>query len=118
MSTGSARPLEDAYRISQHDLVTWAAELTGWDMLDAYQLVSQAGLAPAGNVVDTNYTMVAKLAKTVPRPGAVRGRRRARPAPGDRGGLPRPALRHCRGCRRVDPGRHGDNPLLTAACEP
>ena len=25
MSTGSARPLEDAYRISQHDLVTWTA---------------------------------------------------------------------------------------------
>jgi amidase len=63
MSTGSTRPLEDAYRVSQHDLVTWAAELTGWDSLDAYQLVSQAGLAPAGNVVDTNYTMVAKLAK-------------------------------------------------------
>ena len=63
MSTGSARPLEDAYRVSQHDLVTWAAELTGWDTLDAYQLVSQAGLAPTGNVVDTNYTMVAKLAK-------------------------------------------------------
>jgi amidase len=63
MSTGSVRPLEDAYRVSQRDLVGWAAELTGWDLLDAYQLVSQAGLAPAGNVVDTNYTMVAKLAK-------------------------------------------------------
>ena len=63
MSTGSVRPLEDAYRISQHDLVTWTAELAGWDTLDAYQLVSQAGLAPAGNVVDTNYTMVAKLPK-------------------------------------------------------
>jgi amidase len=55
--------VEDAYRISQHDLVTWAAELTGWEKLDAYQLVSQAGLAPAGNVVDANYTMVAELAK-------------------------------------------------------
>ncbi|MCW2677788.1 MAG: fmdA [Modestobacter sp.] len=63
MSTGSVRPLEDAYRISQRDLVGWTAELTGWDTLDAYQLVSQAGLAPVGNVVDTNYTMVAKLAK-------------------------------------------------------
>ena len=70
MSTGSVRPLEDAFRISQHDLVTWAAELTGWDTLDALQLVSQAGLAPAGNVVDTNYTMVAKLAKRY-LPGAV-----------------------------------------------
>ncbi|MFI7634293.1 acetamidase/formamidase family protein [Nonomuraea sp. NPDC049400] len=63
MSTGSARPLEDAYRISQHDLVTWTSELTGLDTLDAYQLVSQAGQAPVGNVCDTNYTMVAKLPK-------------------------------------------------------
>jgi acetamidase/formamidase len=63
MSTGSARPLEDAYRISQHDLVTWAASLTGLDELDAYQLVSQGGEAPVGNVCDTNYTMVAKLPK-------------------------------------------------------
>ncbi len=70
MSTGSVRPLEDAYRVSQRDLVGWAAELTGWDTLDAYQLVSQAGLAPVGNVVDTNYTMVAKLAKRY-LPGAV-----------------------------------------------
>jgi amidase len=61
MSTGSVRPLEDAYRVSQHDLVGWTAELLGLDPLDALQLVSQAGLAPVGNVVDTNYTMVAKL---------------------------------------------------------
>ncbi|MEU6712434.1 acetamidase/formamidase family protein [Nonomuraea sp. NPDC046802] len=64
MSTGSARPLEDAYRISQHDLVTWTSGLTGLDTLDAYQLVSQAGQAPVGNVCDTNYTMVAKIPKT------------------------------------------------------
>ncbi|WP_433349383.1 acetamidase/formamidase family protein [Microtetraspora malaysiensis] len=63
MSTGSARPLEDAYRISQHDLVTWSAALTGLDELDAYQLISQGGEAPVGNVCDTNYTMVAKLPK-------------------------------------------------------
>jgi hypothetical protein len=35
MSTVFAQPLEDAYRVSQHDLVSWAAELTGWDKLDA-----------------------------------------------------------------------------------
>jgi hypothetical protein len=63
MSTGSARPLEDAYRISQHDLVTWTADLVGLDMLDAYQLVSQAGEAPVGNVCDPNYTMVARVDK-------------------------------------------------------
>ncbi|GAA2087371.1 acetamidase/formamidase family protein [Kitasatospora saccharophila] len=65
ISTGSARPLEDAFRISQHDLVGWTADLLGLDQLDAYQLVSQAGLAPAANVCDTNYTMVAKLPKSV-----------------------------------------------------
>lgn len=63
MSTGSARPLEDAYRISQHDLVTWVAGITELDELDAYQLISQAGEAPVGNVCDANYTMVAKVAK-------------------------------------------------------
>ncbi len=65
MSTGSVKPLEDAFRISQHDMVGWTAGLTGLELLDAQQLVSQAGLAPTGNVVDTNYTMVAKLPKTV-----------------------------------------------------
>ncbi|MBC7518634.1 MAG: acetamidase/formamidase family protein [Microbacteriaceae bacterium] len=63
MSTGSTRPLEDAYRISQKDLIGWTSDLTGLDMLDAYQLVSQMGLAPAANVCDPNYTMVAKLPK-------------------------------------------------------
>lgn len=61
MSTGSTKPLEDAYRVSQHDMVRWVAELTGLEVLDALQLVSQAGLAPTGNVVDPNYTMVAKM---------------------------------------------------------
>jgi acetamidase/formamidase len=63
MSIGCARPLEDAYRISQHDLVGWAGELTGLDALDAYQLVAQAGTAPVGNVCDPNYTMLARIAK-------------------------------------------------------
>jgi hypothetical protein len=65
MTTGNARPLEDAFRMSQHDLVGWTGQLLGLDELDAYQLVSQTGLAPAGNVCDTNYTMVAKLPKSL-----------------------------------------------------
>jgi acetamidase/formamidase len=82
MSTGSARPLEDAYRISQHDLVGWTAELTGLELLDAYQLVGQAGEAPVGNVCDPNYTMVAKIDKRylgsgVSAYGGVHGRLRA-----------------------------------------
>jgi amidase len=63
MSTGSIRPLDDAFRVSQRDLVAWTSELTGLDTLDSYQLVSQTGLAPAANVCDPNYTMVAKLPK-------------------------------------------------------
>jgi amidase len=49
--------------MSQHDLVTWAAGLTGLDVLDAYQLLSQAGRAPVGNVCDPNYTMLAAVQK-------------------------------------------------------
>ncbi|MGW1088958.1 acetamidase/formamidase family protein [Streptomyces sp. NPDC002596] len=63
ISTGSARPLEDAFRISQLDLVQWLARDYGLSELDAYQLVSQAGEAPLANVCDTNYTCVAKIRK-------------------------------------------------------
>jgi acetamidase/formamidase len=63
MSTGSARPLEDAYRIAQHDLVEWIASDHGLSRLDAYQLVTQAVESPLANVCDTNYTSVAKIRK-------------------------------------------------------
>jgi acetamidase/formamidase len=63
MTTGSARPLEDAFRIAHTELVRWVQELTGLSAMDAYQLVSQTALTPIANVVDTNYTVVAKIAK-------------------------------------------------------
>jgi acetamidase/formamidase len=63
MSIGCARPLEDAYRIAHTDLVHWTAGLSGLDLLDAYQLISQAGTAPVGNVCDPNYTMLAAVLK-------------------------------------------------------
>ena len=65
MTTGSTRPLEDAFRIAQVQMVRWVAELTGQSELDAYQLVSQTTLSPVANVVDTVYTMVAKVPKSV-----------------------------------------------------
>lgn len=85
MSIGAARPLEDAYRIAQHDLVTWLVELTGLELLDTYQLVAQAADAPVGNVCDPNYTFVAKLVKQyLPNPvtayGGVHARLRQRAA--------------------------------------
>ncbi|MET7951280.1 acetamidase/formamidase family protein [Micromonospora sp. NPDC005324] len=74
MSVGCARPLEDAYRIAQRDLVGWTSGLTGLEELDAYQLVSQAGRAPIGNVCDPNYTVLAAVDKTLlPDPSAAYG---------------------------------------------
>jgi acetamidase/formamidase len=63
MSAGSARPLEDAFRIAQHDMVSWVAALCGLDPIDAYQFVTQAVESPLANVVDTNYTSIAKMPK-------------------------------------------------------
>jgi amidase len=65
ITVGAARPLEDAFRISQADLVGWVAELTGLELLDAYQLVSQAGRAAPGNVCDPLYTMHAAIDRRV-----------------------------------------------------
>ena len=63
MTTGSTKPLEDAFRISQAQMVHWVAELTGLSAMDSYQYVSQAVQSPIANVVDTNYTVVAKISK-------------------------------------------------------
>ncbi len=73
MSTGSAKPLEDAFRIAQLDLVQWVSSEFGLSELDAYQLLSQAVESPLANVCDVNYTSVAKVRKTfLPRPTASR----------------------------------------------
>ena len=63
MSTGSARPLEDAFRISHADLIAWMGEEHGLDALDAYQLLTQISESPVANVVDPNYTFVTKVKK-------------------------------------------------------
>ncbi len=63
MSTGSARPLEDAFRVAQHDLIGWLCEEHRLAPLDAYQFLTQAVESPLANVCDTNYTSVAKVRK-------------------------------------------------------
>jgi acetamidase/formamidase len=74
MSAGSARPLEDAFRIAQLDLVQWLGADYGLDPLDAYQLVTQAVESPLANVCDPNYTSLAKIAKDyLPATGAMHG---------------------------------------------
>jgi acetamidase/formamidase len=77
MSTGSARPLEDAFRIAHGDLVRWLAEEHALDTLDAYQLVSQIAESPVANVCDPNYTFVAKAPKRFLPSGDVYGSIRA-----------------------------------------
>ena len=74
MAAGSSRPLEDAFRISQVDLIQWLIEDFGLERLDAYQLVTQASETPVANVVDPNYTIVSKLRKAyLPGGAAYRG---------------------------------------------
>ena len=63
MTTGSTKPLEDAFRIAHSQMVHWVSDVTGQSTLDSYQFVSQVAQTPVANVVDTNYTMVAKVAK-------------------------------------------------------
>ncbi len=84
MTVGSSRPMEDSWRIANGELTTWLGDLYGLHPLDAYQLLSQISEAPIANVVDANYSVVAKAAKSLlPRAVAFGGihddlRRRAR----------------------------------------
>ncbi len=65
MTVGSSRPLEDAWRIAQAELVQWFTELYDLDAVDAYQLLSQISEAPIANVVDANYSSVVKARKAL-----------------------------------------------------
>lgn len=69
MSVGAGRPLEDAYRKAQIDMISWLRDLTGLTELDALQWLSQAGTTQVGNVCDPLYTMVAQASKTLFRAG-------------------------------------------------
>jgi len=63
ISTGSARPLEDAFRIAHADMVRWLADGFGFERLDAYQFLTQVSESPVANVCDPNYTFLAKVPK-------------------------------------------------------
>jgi acetamidase/formamidase len=65
MTVGSSRPLEDAWRIGQVELVRWFGELYGLHPMDAYQLLSQITEVPIANVVDVNYSAVVKARKSL-----------------------------------------------------
>jgi acetamidase/formamidase len=63
MVAGSYRPLEDAFRIAHTQLIGWISSATGLSLMDTYQLVTQGSRSPIANVVDANYTIVAKMPK-------------------------------------------------------
>lgn len=65
MAVGSARPLEDSWRIGNVEMVRWLEELYGLHTMDAYQLLSQVALSPIANVVDANYSVVVKAPKSI-----------------------------------------------------
>lgn len=63
MVAGSGRPLVDAFRIAQVELIEWLVDDYGFEKIEAYQVVSQGGHSRVANVVDPNYTVMAKFPK-------------------------------------------------------
>lgn len=64
MVVGSSRPMEDSWRIAQLEMIRWISEMFDLHEMDAYQLLSQITEAPIANVVDPNYSVVVKVAKS------------------------------------------------------
>ena len=65
MVAASVRPLIDALRIAYVELIEWLVAEYGFDKMDAFQIASQAGEVRVANVVDPNYTVVAKFPKSL-----------------------------------------------------
>lgn len=63
MVAGSVRPLIDALRIAYVELIEWLVSEYGFEKMEAYQIASQAGVVRVANVVDPNYTVIAKFPK-------------------------------------------------------
>ena len=65
MTIGSARPMEDATRQAYRELVRWLAADFGFEELDAYMFLSQAGRVRLGNMVDPKYTIGTSILKSL-----------------------------------------------------
>ena len=65
MVAGSVRPLIDALRIAYVELIDWLVTDYGFEKMEAYQIASQAGVVRVANVVDPNYTVIAKFPKSL-----------------------------------------------------
>src|SRR5438094_8222656 len=64
MFVGSGRPLEDAARVAFKAMVAWVQRTAEMSELDAYQFVSQNARAPIIQLVDPEYTVLVKIAKS------------------------------------------------------
>jgi len=63
MVLASIRPLIDALRIAYVELIEWLIADYGFEKMEAFQVASQIGEVRVANVVDPNYTVVAKFPK-------------------------------------------------------
>jgi amidase len=55
--------MEDAARIAYRELIRWLVADFGFDELEAYFLLTQAGKMRVGNMVDPKYTLGASIKK-------------------------------------------------------
>lgn len=65
MVVGSSRPMEDAWRIAQREMIRWISQLFDIHEMDAYQLLTQITESPIANAVDPNYSVVNKVRKSL-----------------------------------------------------
>jgi len=63
MAVGIYRPLDDSLRIAYTELVKWIQSDYGLSAMDAYELLSKTGEVHVDQMVDPNYTVVAKIKK-------------------------------------------------------
>jgi len=63
MAVGSYRPLDDATRIAFTELIHWIHESYGLSEIDAYELLSKTAEVHLAQMVDPNYTVIAKINK-------------------------------------------------------
>lgn len=69
MVAGSVRPLLDAFRIAHVEMILWLEKEYGFERWEALEVLSQVGVARVANVVDPNFTVMAKFPKKyLPKP--------------------------------------------------
>jgi amidase len=65
MTTGSLHSLIDAVRVAQVELLDWLINGYGFDKWEGWQVLSQSSTMRIGNIVDPNFTVVAKFPKSL-----------------------------------------------------